>query len=156
VQSGLDAGFGGGIASGVFVNPNGVPGTGSGVTALRNSGGQVVGYLAGNPNAQFIRAGAGTFPTSRFSGITADPINNFDVSATKRFAVRDRFSLEFRADAYNLVNRSQFTPAEISSIGQSQVFTRNFVIPGNAAFGNPAMAFPSHARTLQLGLRAQF
>jgi hypothetical protein len=156
VQSGLDAGFGDGIASGVFVNPNGVPGTGSGVTPLQNSNGQVVAYLANNPNAQFVRAAAGTFPTGGLPTITGDAINNFDVSASKRFAIRERFSIEFRGDAYNLVNHSQFTPAEITSIGSSRAFTRNFVIPGSPAFNNPGTAFSNHARTIQLGFRAQF
>jgi hypothetical protein len=34
--------------------------------------------------------------------------------------------------------------------------TRNFLIPGTAAFGIPQMAFPSNARTLQVGIRVTF
>ena len=48
----------------VIVNPNGTPGTGSDVTQLKNSAGQVVAYLAVNPNAEFIRAQQGALATS--------------------------------------------------------------------------------------------
>jgi hypothetical protein len=160
LNSGIDSSLSGSnAASGVFVNPNGVGGTGSSVTALTNSFGQTVGYLANNPNAQYITAGAGSFPTSGRAAFQLRPINNFDVSAVKRFGVRDRFNFEVRGDAYNLLNHPQFTSGEISSIGlglSSPAAAQNFLIPGTAAFGNITAAYPSHARTLQVALRLTF
>src|SRR5262249_18513909 len=38
-----------------MVNPNGIKGTGSGVSPVTNSRGQVVGYLADNGGAQYIQ-----------------------------------------------------------------------------------------------------
>ncbi len=155
-QSGLDSlltGFGG---SGVFTNPNGIVGTGSGVTPLTNSSGQVVGYLATNPDAQFIRAGLGSFAVSPRNNIEFRPINDFDASFVKRFPIRDRFNIEFRADAFNVLNHPQFTPGQLNNIGLANLGMANFLIPGSPAFADPAEAFGSNPRMLQLALRLMF
>ncbi len=160
LNSGIDSSLSGSnAASGVFVNSGGTAGVGSGVTALTNSAGQTVGYLANNRNAQYIAAGAGSFPTGGRNAVQLRPINNFDVSAVKRFGVRDRFNFEVRGDAYNMLNHAQFTSGEINSIGlglSSPAAAQNFLIPGTAAFGNITAAYPSHARTLQVALRVTF
>ena len=159
ITSGLDAGLGGGFAaSGVFVNPNGTMGVGSGVSPLRNSSGQVVGYMANNPNAQFIAAGAGQFPNggnAYFPGM--NPTNNFNAAVYKRFGIRDRFALEFHGEAYNLLNHAQYVPGSLVGIGYgAQGNNWNFLVPGNPAFGDPSMAFSSNPRQLQVGVRVQF
>src|SRR5579883_2014170 len=160
IQSGFDTGLGGFAGSGVFVNPNGIAGTGSGVTALTNSSGQVVGYLANNPNAQFVRGGLGTFaasPRNNFiSGLR--PINDFDASFVKRFAIRDHFALEFRADGFNVLNHPQFVPGNINTLGlgNSGVGAMNVLIPGSPIFGDVTQAFSSNPRMLQLALRLMF
>jgi hypothetical protein len=157
LQSGFDTLLGGGFyPAGVFTNPSGTPGTGSGVTPLTNSQGQTVAYLANNPSAAFVRGGLGTFPNSPRNNFGLLPINNFDASLVKRFAIRNRFNLEFRADAYNLLNHPQFTPGEVNNIGLPQLTTLNHLIPGTSAFGNVESVFPSHARSLQLGVRVLF
>jgi hypothetical protein len=148
-----------GLGGGVIANPNGVPGTGSGVIPLTNSQGQVVAYQATNPNAQFIAGAPGTFTNAgriNFNGMA--PINNFDLSVTKRFGIRDRFNLEVRADAYNLFNHPQFTPGELSNIGLPSLQTQTFsyLIPSAPAFGNVQSGLASHARMMQLALRLVF
>jgi len=150
ISSGIDGGLGG-----VFVNSNGVTGMGSGVTPLTNAAGQTVAYLASNPNAQFIRAGRGTYPTGG-NAVFSDlrPINNFDVAAFKRFAVRDRFSFEIQGEAYNVLNHAQYVPGALTSLGfgaQSPSF--NFLVPGTGSFGDVTHAFSSHPRTMQVGLK---
>jgi hypothetical protein len=159
ITSGFDAAGGGVASSGVFVNPNAtMMGTGSGVSPLRNNQGQVVGYLANNPNAQFVSAGAGQFANAGrqlWPGIR--PINNFNAAVHKRFGVRDRFSLELHAQAFNVLNRSQYQPGSINSIGFGQsVQDWSFLTPGNAGFGDPTSIFSSQPRTMQLGVRVQF
>ncbi len=128
---GFDNGLTGGFyGAGVVVNPNGIAGTGGGVTPLRNSFGQIVAYQAINPNAQFIQAAPGLFANSarsNFNGLR--PINNFDVSLAKRFAVPDKFDIEIRADAFNLINHPQFTAGELNNIGLSPA-SNTFLIPG--------------------------
>jgi len=160
ISSGIDALLAGGFSSsGVFVNPNGnTSGIGSGVSPLTNSQGQTVAYLANNPNAQYIRAGRGTFPTGG-TQLYPDlrPINNFDAALFKRFAIRDRFNLEIHGEAYNLLNHAQFVPGSLNTIGLgSQGGSYNFLVPGNVAFGDVSQAFSSHPRLLQVGLRVQF
>lgn len=158
VTSGVDALLGNGFSSsGVFVNPGGTSGVGSGVTALTNSQGQTVGYLANNPNAQFISAGRGTNPTGD-TALFPDlrPINNFDVALFKRFAVRDRFNLEVHGEAYNVLNHSQYVPGSLNSIGTGVGSNYSFLVPGNVGFGDVSQAFSSHPRLLQVGLRVQF
>lgn len=149
----LTGGFTGG---GVVVNPNGVTGVGSAAIPLRNSFGQVVAFQAVNPNAQFIQAGPGVFSNSvRNNFLGLRPINNFDLTLSKRFAVRDRMTIEIRGDAFNLINHPQFTGAEPNNIGLTSVPTA-FLMPGAPGFGNVESAFSSHPRILQLALRVAF
>ena len=85
VQSGLDSNRNlDGASDRVVVNPNGVGHTGSDVTELTNSDGQVVGYLADNPNARYVKAGAGVHPNGGRNTLPLRGINNFDVSVSKR------------------------------------------------------------------------
>lgn len=159
IQSGYDSLLTGGIGPGGVVANNGnfTANTGSSVTPLRNSGGQVVGYLANNPNAQFVAAAPGLFPSAARNMLQLSPINNFDAAIFKRFAVRDRFSFEVHGEAFNVFNHPQFTPAGIFGLGASGVnMMSNFVTPGAPGFGDPAMAFSSNARTMQVGLRLLF
>lgn len=154
IQSGYDSRLTGGLGvGGVVVNPNGVAGTGSGVTPLRNNSGQVVGYLATNPNAQFVAGAPGLLTSNARNMFTLNPINNFDTAVFKRFAFRDRFSFEIHGEAYNVLNHPQYTAADIFSIGNGTGGMRNFLTPGSASFGDPTQAFASHARLLQVGLR---
>ena len=156
IQSGVDSTLNGFTSSGVFDNPGGIAGVGSGYTPLTNSAGQVVGYLANNPNAQYVRAAAGTFPTGSTVPFGFRPINNFDASFVKRFSVFDRFNLEFRADAFNVLNHPQFTPGSINSIGLPMTSYLSPLIPGTMSFANVGEAFSNNPRMLQLGLRVQF
>ena len=143
----------------MIANPNGVPGTGSGVVPLTNSQGQIVAYQATNPNARFIAGAPGMFTNPgriNFNGLA--PINNFDLSVTKRFGIRDRFNFEVRADAYNLFNHPQFTPGELNNIGLPSLQTQTFsyLIPSAPMFGNVQSDLASHARMMQLALRLVF
>jgi hypothetical protein len=154
VQSGfVDPALGNIGPSGVVFNASGIPGTGSGVTPLFNSAGQVVAFQANNPNAQFIAGAPGLATSNIRNAIQLRPINNFDTAVFKRFALRDRFSFEIHAEAYNVLNHPQFTSADIFSIGGSGTALANLVDVGSPAFGNPTEAFSSHARILQVGLR---
>ena len=156
LESGLNSDLTGFGTAGVFLNPNGAGFTGSGVTALRNSSGQVVGYLATNPNARFIAAGPGSLPNGGRAFLQTNPVQNFDATLFKRFSVRDLFSFEIHGEAYNLFNHPQFTAAPIRGIAAQSQLNPNLLIPGTAAFGNISQAFSSNARTLQVGIRFLF
>jgi hypothetical protein len=60
-------------------NPSGVPGTGSDVTALTNTAGNVVAYLANNPNAQYIVAGKVELETTGRNTLATRPTNDLDL-----------------------------------------------------------------------------
>lgn len=156
IIGGYGAGFGNPLAgSGVAFNPSGIAGTASGVTPLTNSFGQTVAYLATNPNAAYI-AGAPGIYTNGGRFITPDlrPINDFDVSAVKRFGLYDKFNFEIRGDAYNVLNHPQFTPGALNNIGfasLSQSFA--FLNASSLAFGSPSNVLSNNPRTLQVALR---
>ena len=158
VQSGLDSNRNlDAAADRVVVNPNGVGHTGSDVTALTNSDGQVVGYLADNPNARYVKAGAGVHPNGGRNTLPLRGINNFDVSVSKRFSLGESKVLEVRAAFYNALNHPQFTPGSLNSVrAVSSNITRNNLIPGHPLFNRPDQVYDSHARNIHLVLRFTF
>ena len=152
VQSGVDANLNGDAAPDrAIYNPAGVPGTGSTVTALTNTAGDMVAYLADNPNAQYIQAGKGAFANTGRNTVGLPHINNFDLTAVKRFNLTEHTSFEFQAQALNVFNHSQYVAGAVSTV-QPVGFTNitNFVDIGGALFNQPKETFSNNPRTLQL------
>jgi len=145
------------VSDRVIVNPNGIPGTGSDVTALKNSAGQTVAYLAVNPNAQFIRAQAGALANSGRNILPTNGINSFDVNVMKQFSAGERYRFELRADFYNALNHPQYTPGRLNSVlSFSHANETNYLTPGNPLFGKWDQVFPSNARVIQLAAKLRF
>ncbi len=157
----------------VILNPSGVKGTGSAVTplctsavascpttmadALANPVG-VVGYLATNPNAQYIQTGYGALANVGRNVLHLDPINNLDLTALKRFTINERFKIEFRASATNVLNHAQYIGGylnDVAAIGFTG-FQRGFTEPSNASFNNPSQFFSSNPRQMTLVLKIFF
>ena len=156
-QSGTDSNGNGDAVDRTIVNPGGQANVGSDVTALKNTKGDTVAYLAKNANARYIKAGAGAFPNAGRNTLQMPGINNFDISLSKKFNVTERKSLQFRADFANAFNHPQYTAGYINSIRPtSQINTNVFLVPSNSAFGKWSNNFPSNARTIQLALRFVF
>ncbi|MGI8773328.1 MAG: TonB-dependent receptor domain-containing protein [Acidobacteriaceae bacterium] len=171
VQSGVDSNLNGDSAGDrAILNPNGVKGTGSGVTAVVDPArvalcppntdptlppapcnADTVGYQAINPNAQYIRAQQGALATAGRNTLPIRPINNWDATATKRVNFTERYAFEFQAQAFNVFNHSQYVPDLISQIN-SNGFTsnRNGLIPGTSQFNQPQLIFRNNARSMQL------
>ena len=158
VQSGLDSNRNlDGATDRVVVNPDGADRIGSDVTALTNSDGAVVGYLADNPNARYVKAGAGVHPNGGRNTLPLRGINNLDVSVSKRFSIGEFRALEFRAAFYNALNHPQFTPGSLNSVrAVPSNITRNNLIPGHPVFNRPDQVYDSHAREIHLVLRFLF
>lgn len=171
VQSGVDANLNGDSAGDRAVfNPTGIPGTGSGVTALCNSSlpagascaastANIVAYLANNGNAQYITAGKGALATSGRNTLQTRRIDNLDVTAGKRFNFTERMRLEFQAQFLNVLNHPQYTPGllnQVDSIGFTSPAATNYLHPSNAIFNRPDQAFSSNSRTLQMALKFIF
>jgi hypothetical protein len=159
VQSGRDANLNGDSAGDrVVMNPAGDANRGSDVTALTNSAGQTVAYLANDPSARYIRAGLGVFPNAGRNTLATRPIDNFDMSFAKKFGIREGQTLEFRGDFGNIFNHAQYTPGYVSSVRPNNNYTtsRTFLIPGNPDFAKWDQVFNSNSRSIQLVLRYVF
>jgi hypothetical protein len=157
-QSGLDSNMNGDSAGDRTVrNMAGDPTLGSDVTALKNSAGDTVAYLANNPNAMYIKAGTGAWPNSSKNTVSMPGINNFDISIAKKFRITESKNFEFRADMANAFNHPQYTAGYVSSVrGTSQTNDRSFLLPSNSAFQKWDENFSSNPRSIQLALRFTF
>lgn len=141
------------------INPNGTANVGSGTTALTNTNGDVVGYLVNNPNAKYIRAATGMLPNGGRNTAHLNPINNLDLSMTKRVSVTERYHVEFSAQALNVFNHAQYTGGYLSDvrpIGFTSTAERNFLTPGTSTFYQPDQVFSSNPRNMQLSLKFIF
>jgi len=171
VQSGIDANLNGDSAGDrAVLNSAGVPGTGTGVTALCNSSlpagtscasspANIVAYVANSSTAQYITAGKGALATSGRNTLQTRPIDNLDVTAGKRFNFTERTRLEFQAQFLNVLNHPQFTPGllnQVDSIGYTGSAATNYLKPSNAIFNKPDQVFSSNSRTLQMALKFIF
>lgn len=140
-----------------IVNPGGVPGTGSDVKQLKNSAGQVVAYLAVDPNAQFIRAASGALATSGRNILPTNGINSFDLNVIKAFSAGERYRVELRADFYNALNHPQYTPGWLNSVASSgHANETNYLTPGNPLFAKWDQVFSSNPRVIQLAAKFSF
>jgi hypothetical protein len=151
-QSGLDANMNSdAVSDRVIINPAGAAGTGSDTTALRNSLGQTVAYLATDPNARYILARPGAYANGGRNLLPAQGIQNFDLSISKNMLFRERYRFELRADFFNALNHPQYTPGRLSTVGSTPHVNETFyLIPGSPFFGQWSQVYPSNARFIQL------
>jgi hypothetical protein len=91
---------------------------------------------ADQPNSYNYR----TFPTS-FNNLRSDATNNADISMLKNFNIHERMRLQYRFEAFNSLNRPQFSAASLSAT--SKAFA---TITGQA----------NVSRVIQMGLRLTF
>lgn len=149
------------------LNPSGTANAGSAVTPLCRSSvaacgfgnANTVGYLINNPNARYIQAGPGVYPTAGRNTVRMPMINNLDLTFGKRFDISESMKIEFRGEFYNATNTAQFVPGfpnvanARSRTGASET---SMLIAGNPIFLRPDLAFQSNARTGQLVMRFTF
>lgn len=168
VLSGIDSNLNGDAAADRAIrNPAGVRGTGSTVTELTNSAGEIVAYLADNPNAEYIRAGLGAITNSARNTLQLPGINNLDFSIFKNFRIGENRRIQLRADFFNAFNHPQYIPGspnDIQPIPTVNVGQVNTITPATISAGDPAQAtfnradrvFSSNPRTIQLAVRFNF
>lgn len=180
VQANVDANQNGDTAGDrVVINPSGKKGTGSAVITYANpnlnslcpafdaSGNpnptdpngtltcsaSITNYVAKDPNAYYIAAGAGTMANAGRNTLPIRPIDDVDVTALKRFTFADHYKFEFQAQIWNVLNHSQYLPGSINgvdSLGYTDDATHNFLIPGQPTFNKPEAVFNNNARSMQL------
>ena len=175
VLSGIDSNLNGDPAADRAIrNPNGVAGTGSTVTALCQiatcgtaGAGPVVGYLADNPNAEYIRTGLGAVSNSARNTLQLPGINNLDFSLFKNFRMGESRRIQIRADFYNAFNHPQYIPGSPNdvqpvptvTVGQVNTLTAatlSLANPAAATFNRADRVFLSNPRVIQLALRFDF
>jgi hypothetical protein len=167
VLSGFDSNGNGDAAPDRAIrNPAGVSGTGSSVTTLLRScaapcglttAQRTVGYLAVNPNAEYIRAGAGAIANSARNTLQLPGINNVDFSIFKNFRLGETTKFQLRADLFNALNHPQYIPGspnDVQPIGTTGVGQVNTV--NSLQFNKPDEVFSSNPRVIQLALRFDF
>ena len=160
-------------------NAKGAPHTGSGVTAYANPNlaskcssttttkdpygtvicsADTVAYVAKNPNARYITAGAGTLPNSQRNTEPINSINDLDATAIKRFNFGEARSIEFQAQAYNVFNHPQYVPGSINNVSnpQTNTLSLSYQTASNPAFGKSGQFFKANARTMQLTMKFNF
>jgi len=175
VQSAIDSNLNGDAAGDRAVyNPAGQKGVGSDISAVCRTGlngvadcnanndplnkSYTVAYVANNPKAQYIIAGNGAYATSSRSNLQTPPTNNFDITAAKHLKFGERYTFDFLAQAFNMLNHPQFITGLINDIRTNGVTgpSRDNFIPNNSVFAQPSKNFPSNARTMQLALKFSF
>jgi hypothetical protein len=144
-------GLNGGTCGGPAVTVNGA--------SLTTPSSVVVGYLANNPNAYYIAAGKGALANAARNTLATPHINNLDLTAIKRISFTERWGMEFQAQAFNVLNHSQYVPGslnDIRSFGITSGEATAFVQARNPSFANPKVAFANNARQMQLALKIIF
>jgi hypothetical protein len=170
IQSGVDSNLNGDTAGDrAFVNPAGQNNVGSGTTALKNSSGQTVAYLANNPNARYIAAPLGTLPNGGRNTGSLPPINDLDLMIAKNVNITERYRVQFSARVFNVLNHAQYVGGFISDVAPAAVGilpgtnvnptaaqVHEFTLPTAPIFADPTQAFSSNPRSMQLSLKLTF
>ncbi len=160
VLSGIDSNLNGDAAADrTLLNPNGVEGTGSARYGSHQYAGQVVGYLADNPNAQYIQAGRGVFTTTGRNTLQLPGINNLDLTIYKNFAITETTKMQFRVDFFNAFNHPQYIPGSpnaVIPVSTTSVAHVNTISLVNTSFNKADEVFSSNPRVIQMALRFTF
>jgi len=143
-----------GVQRTVF-NPNGTQNTGTTATAILNSTGGTVAYLANDPTARYVQANPGTFPSAPRNSLRAPGISNADFTVGKNFGFGEQRRLQVAAQFFNLFNHPQFTAANLLAVDPSMGLSYAFV--ATPAFNNiKASGGTGGARITQLLLKFSF
>jgi hypothetical protein len=115
------------------------------------------GYL--NPNAFAYPAATPNDPNGYFGDLGRDQIYgpgfwNYDFSLTKNFQLRERVTLQFRSEFFNIFNHPNFAlPSNVITPGSGPAGT--ITQTPDVAQGNPGLG-GGGPRVMQFGLRLQF
>ena len=174
------------VADSAFFNPNGVENTGSEVNYVcwngsaasvgpsgaapstpAPCGGQanVVGYIAQNPNAQYIRARPGMTANLGRNTFIMPGINTWNLSLFKDIVIAEGKTLQFRVEMFNALNHPSYTLGSGTVLSQtaSNAPARNidYATPGSASFLDKSvfsggMGNAPFQRIVQWGLKLSF
>jgi len=132
------------------------PGTGATSISAACTSANTVGYVANNPNAQFIQAGVGAVSNLGRNTVNSPYFNVWNMSILKSNKITERVGLQFRVDAFDVFNHRQFTLGTLSVFGFNTNATTGYAnLTAGSAFLNPNQ-FNGGSRTVQLGLKVTY
>jgi hypothetical protein len=130
------------------VNPN-VP---TNVSTVYATGLQALGaygcYLLGN--TAIVPPAQGTYGNMARDALYGKGFRNWDISATKNWKFRERYGVQFRAEFFNILNRTQYSPST-ANLSSPSTFGESTATPDS---GNPVIG--SGPRKIQFGLKLSF
>jgi hypothetical protein len=143
----LNLGVSGNTVSSIIGNSGVRPDITGAIAYPKTKAGQTVTWF--NPSAfsaPACQTGPDCYGNAPFDAIRGPGRNNFDLSLKKNFAFTERFKMEFRADAFNAWNHTQFSgDANNGGIG---------VNVNGSSFGQVTKAFDG--RQFQFGLKLMY
>jgi len=105
-------------------------------------------------NGSAIVPGAqGTFGLMSRNGLRGKGFRGLNASVTKDWKIRERFTAQFRAEAFNLLNRTQYAGVGLN-LGAPNTFGQSTQTP-DVAKSNPVIG-SGGPREIQLGLKLTF
>lgn len=107
-NAGVANGVGAGSYADVVANPGRAP--------IVPNGNGTFGPLIGNPN-EFVAPQGLTFGDAGRNSLNNPSRLNFDTALLKNVKIKERYSLQFRAEAFNVFNHTQFRIYDPSNIG---------------------------------------
>jgi hypothetical protein len=117
--------------------------------------GNVSGSLAGTAAGSLNGAGSGSnrLPLLERNAFTGPGVKNFDLRLSRRFYIKEGTDVEVLAEAFNILNRTQFTGANTTMYTLSGT-----ALTYNSAFGQITEAGGTlyRERQIQLGFRFRF
>lgn len=117
--------------------------------------GLVSGNLTGGTVGGLNGAGSSNnrLPLLERNAFTAPGVKNFDLRLSRKFYIKEKMNIEFLGEAFNVLNRTQFTGVNTAMYNLSGT-----ALTYQAAFGtlNEAGGTLYRERQIQLGLRFQF
>jgi len=122
-----------------------------------------VGYAAANPNAKYIQAGVGAVATLGRDTYTAPYLNVWNMALLKNNRLNERVGLQFRIEAYDVLNHPDFAIGNLSVFPASSA-NSPAMSPGyaNLMVGVPAgtflnpYVFNGGSRMVQLALKVTY
>jgi hypothetical protein len=122
------------------------------------------GPLLGNPN-RFVAPQGLTFGNAGRNFLNNPSRLNFDMAIIKNFALKESYSLQFRAEAFNIFNHTQFRiydPSNIGNTGNNAITcydANTFSAGSSSCLATSSFLHPVDAhrpRTVQLGVKFLF
>ena len=173
IQSGVDSnGNGDPDTDRAILNPGGTEGAGSlvnrvcrdaatGATSIDPScpSQNTVGYVAANPNARYIQAGAGALSNLGRNTFNSPYFNIWNLAISKNDPVTERINLRFRLEAFNVLNHPNFTignlsvfPSTVNALNQGYASLTG--VPGGTFLNS--RIFNGGGRQLQLSIKMTY